>query len=535
MPGPASHLTLIELQTTRAQNDPQSFSGPVLDALTHPEHKKFAALGSIGPDMIFWADWGQHTRVVTAIFDIYNTLDEVYEKLAASGNRPKMPSTKCWRRLTGGLAGEIAETVALVQGIIESALIKLITEQVDILQELKPDMQTNGSESRIAWHEELDEKLKGWNWLDYTHHRWTGEFGKALVRNAHVSEDPALRAYALGWLSHITADVVGHPYVNTAVGGPFRSHWQRHFIQEKMMDTWVWGFYHTSGVSMPTSVLPGEIPFDYASWTNVNGAGLHSSSILVTTCPRSLQNLIVDSLSEVYGPKSHPNVAGLIPFLEQQHINRAYQMLVEGLELMTEKDRFLPRPQAPTVHNDADPPSFPMPGGGSGTGSGGSSGGSFSLVSLLAAILDYIRDLFVYLHDLVLWLGSQATFPLTYHVRYGLYLLQLGLYEIYRQYRWALCLAGYAFPDPDQLYNPLVQPFINPRVAVTSLPRREFPNEQDNSLCVSVTGCPSPINPSSTNNIEVPCQEPPAATSGPYTRYPVELPVLVHRGGAYEP
>ena len=109
-------------------------------------------------------------------------------------------------------------------------------------------MQTNGSQSKIV----------DWNWLDYTHHRWTGEFGKALVHRAHQSSDAALRAYALGWLSHVTADVVGHPYVNTAVGGPYRSHWQRHFIQEKFMDTWVWGFYHTSGVSMPGSVLPRE-------------------------------------------------------------------------------------------------------------------------------------------------------------------------------------------------------------------------------------------------------------------------------------
>lgn len=515
MPGPASHLTIVELQTIRAQATPQNFAGPVLDALTN--HRKHAALGAIGPDMIFWADWGEYTPVVNAIFDIYKTIDEVYEELAALWKPIEDAIDKVVNTLTGGLAGEISDTVALLKGIIETALIKLITEQIDILAILKPDMQVLGAQSKVT----------NWNWLDYTHHRWTGQFGKALVRRAHQSNDRALRAYALGWLSHITADVVGHPYVNTAVGGPYRSHWQRHFIQEKFMDTWVWGFYHTPGVSMPAAALPGEIPFDYASWTNVNGSGLHKLIDLGDDMPVPLQNLIAQALNDVYLPKSHPNVKGTIPFLQQQHINRAYQMLVQGLELMTAKERFLPRPEPPSVFNDDAPPTFPTPGGGSGTGSGGSSGGSFSLLSLLLAILDFIRDLFEYLADLALWLVSQATFPLTYPVRYALYLLQLGLYEIYRQYRWALCLSGYAFPDPDQLFNPLAQQFINPLVAVQVMPRREFPKEQDHCLFFPA-GCV--ISPQAPGCVEV---EP--ATSGPYTRFPLNYPFWFIEGEPSNP
>jgi hypothetical protein len=190
-------------------------------------------------------------------------------------------------------------------------------------------------------------------------------------------------------------------------------------------------------------------------------------------------------------------------------------MLFTGLEIMTSKDRFLPRPEPPSVFNDDAPPTFPTPGGGSGGGSGGSSGGSFSLAALLLAILDFIKDLFEYIHDLLLWLVSQITFPLTYPIRYALYLLQLALYEIYRQYRWALCLSGYAYPDPDQLFNPLAQQFINPMVAVAQMPRREFPAEQENCLFFPA-GCPLPATPG--------CVEPDAATSGPYTRFPLNYP-----------
>jgi hypothetical protein len=503
MPGPASHLIIMDLEIQRAFADPSTFGGPVLDALTN--HKREAALGSIGPDMIFWADWGEYSPVVNAVFDIYQTIDEVYDKLAAIWAPVGDAIDKVTNSLTGGLVSEIQETVALVEGIIQSAIIRLITEQVDLLgMFLKPDLQTKGSASRVP----------DWNWLDFTHHRRTGRMARALIARAHQSNDPVQRAYACGWLSHVTADVVGHAYVNTAVGGPYRSHWQRHFIQEKFMDTWVWGFYR-SGATMPSSVQPNEIPFDYAAWPNVNAASLHELINLGDDLPMSLQNLIVQGLTDAYLQVPHPNVKGTIPFLQAEHINRAYQMLLQALELMTGKDRNLPRPEPPSVFNDDAPPGFPVPGGGSGSGSGGSSGGSFSLLSLLQAILDFIKDLFEYVHDLVLWLISQVTTPLTYPVRYALYLLQLALYEIYRQYRWALCLSGYAFPDPDQLFNPLAQQFINPSANVQSMPRREWPEEQENCLFFPAA-CSTPQPPG--------CIEPPAVTSGPYFRWPLNYP-----------
>ena len=102
MPGPASHLTLIELQTARAASNPNAFSGPVLDALIN--HKQHAALGSIGPDMIFWADWGEYTPIVNVIFDIYKTLDEIYEKLAAIWEPISDAIDKVVNTLSGGLA-----------------------------------------------------------------------------------------------------------------------------------------------------------------------------------------------------------------------------------------------------------------------------------------------------------------------------------------------------------------------------------------------------------------------------------------------
>ena len=223
----------------------------------------------------------------------------------------------------------VEETLDLLNGLIQNAIITLITDQLDVYAFLHPNFQKFGSVS----------KVDDWNWLDYTHHRWTGDFATALVRRAHQSNDPALRAYALGWMSHVTADVVGHPYVNTAVGGPARSHWQRHFIQEKFMDTWVWGFYHTAGVTMPGSVSPGEIPFATRRGPTSTDRGLHNLIDLGDDMPTRCKRRSRRRSNDVYFPSVIRTSGGTIPFLKEEHVNRAYQMLVVGLEVMTSKER----------------------------------------------------------------------------------------------------------------------------------------------------------------------------------------------------
>lgn len=497
MPGPASHLTIMERQAHRlsAIAPPQH---PVRRALSAaPNH---AALGSIGPDMIFWADWGEYTPVVSTVFDVYRTLDEIYDEIMAIWGPVQRAVDKVESSLTGGLSDSITETVGLVKATITTAIQEFVTNQFDVFSLLKPDMQIHGHTSSEV----------NWNWLDYLHHRRTGVMTRALIDRANASGSDAQRAYAYGWLSHVVADVVGHPYVNVAVGGPYRSHWQRHFVQEKFMDTWVWGFYHTPGVGIPATFPSSGSPWDYASFTNVNSASLHTKFDLGSDLPADIQQLITGALRDAYGQVPHPNVKGTLPFLGNGEINRAYQMLFTGLELITGKDRFIARPTPPSVFNDDAPPTFPLPGGGSG-GAGGSSGGSFSLSKLLEAIWDFVRDALEYAGELALWLVSQVTTPLTYPIRYALYLLQLALYEAYRHFRWGLAISGWVFPEPDELGNVFAQQFINPAVAtfaqVMARPLQEYPPE--NERCIAFPGS---------------ALEPMSWAAGPYARHPQNYP-----------
>ena len=504
MPGTAAHLTIIEEQTKRAKANPAQY-GVVASALSaHPRH---AYLGAIGPDMIFWADWGSYTDAVNALFDFYKTLDEIYDKVNALWGPIQKAIDKVEDTLTGGLSTEIGETVDLVGSIVKTGMLSLITKKVHYWNILKPAFQVPG-------------KLVGeaeWNWLDHLHSRRTGEFTRALIARARKSGDAAQMAYAYGWLSHVTADVVGHAYVNQAVGGPWRLHSQRHHIQENFMDAWVWGFYHTPGVKMPASPTPGAIPFDYAKFANVNTANLHLKIALGDDLPGSLSDLIADTLQEVYAPHAHPKVIG--GFLDKGRVNRAYQQLSFALELISGKDRHVGKPKPPSVFGDDELPSFPTPGGGGGSSSGGG-GGSFSLSSMLDAIFDFIKDTLGYLGELAAWLVSQVTHALTYPVRYALYLIQLGLYNVFRQFRWALVVSGYVLPEPDELASGFAQQFINPLGLVAEMPRKERePYVFGAASILSESGEEAHSQFYPTGGTEEPL-----CTPGPYTRHPANYP-----------
>ena len=454
----------MELQRKRTAANPGLYNtvGSVLSS-----HPKEANFGSIGPDMVFWADWGKYTPIVNAVFDFYHTIDGVYEKLAALWKPIGDAIDKVETSLTGGLTDAINETTAYCKGILNTAMLDLITDKVNYFENfLHPEFQ-KATIPNIPFPE------KEWNWLDYLHHRWTGEFNKVLIRRAQASGDPAQRAYAYGWLSHVTADVVGHAYVNMSAGGPWRSHFQRHHIQENFMDVWTWGFYRTPGVTL---AAPGGT-YDYDSFTDLGSANLHKLIDLGDDLPDSLQTLIADSLRDVYLSRNHPT---LVAFPGKSEINRAYQMQKEAFEIMTGKDRHLGPPKVPQVLGDMEPPTYPGAGGsGGGSGSGGSSSG-FSLLDILAAIAKFIADTLIYVAELGLWLLSKVTSALTYPVRMALYLVQLGLYQVYRAFRWALVISGYVYPDVDQLADPFADQFLNPDPAhMKNGPRLEFPPEKD--------------------------------------------------------
>src|SRR5690349_9587210 len=118
MPGPAAHLSIIELQAARAAAAPARYGTGGAGLGAFPGQANF---GAIGPDMLFWADWNTYTPIVNAVFDVYHSLDLVYDKLAAIWEPIGDAIDKVEDALSGGLVGAVNDTVAYAKGIINTA------------------------------------------------------------------------------------------------------------------------------------------------------------------------------------------------------------------------------------------------------------------------------------------------------------------------------------------------------------------------------------------------------------------------------
>ena len=81
---------------------------------------------------------------------------------------------------------------------------------------------------------------RSWWWMDILHYRRTVPFALQLKA---LASTPVTRAYALGYMSHVAADITGHPYINALVGGGFRNHALRHMVVESLIDVKAWAHY----------------------------------------------------------------------------------------------------------------------------------------------------------------------------------------------------------------------------------------------------------------------------------------------------
>src|SRR5207249_9357947 len=104
--------------------------------------------------------------------------------------------------ITFGVIDSIEQTAGLLQGILREWLIGAI---VDAGFNLWPVFEAKRQQDRPRAE---------WFWADYLHYVRTGQFVNRLLQNSRNSNNPNLRAYALGYLTHYVTDVVGHPYVN---------------------------------------------------------------------------------------------------------------------------------------------------------------------------------------------------------------------------------------------------------------------------------------------------------------------------------
>jgi hypothetical protein len=102
---------------------------------------------------------------------------------------------------------------------------------------------------------------------DLLHWRRTGTFLRVLVETGQASGDLRREAYAYGYLTSYAGKVCGSPFVNSIVGGPYRTQWWRHRYINNHVDAWVFGHYEHDPHGTPGPADPG--------WAGLCDAKLH--------------------------------------------------------------------------------------------------------------------------------------------------------------------------------------------------------------------------------------------------------------------
>jgi hypothetical protein len=218
-----------------------------------------ASLGCIGPDLLFWApDYliveflREHVATYDRLKQGWETLKEFAEAIeknvedgvdAVIAELEQLPVVgpaiatavdyaeafekikEAFDNLADGFDAEMEQALLVrVLGLDSSGVFQSITQARSVLHGQFQSTQQAG-------REEMD-----WYWFEMLHYRNTGDFVKALIRNAEASGDEQQMAYAYGYATHYVTDLVGHPFVNTISGSPYRMNVQRHLVIENFMD-----------------------------------------------------------------------------------------------------------------------------------------------------------------------------------------------------------------------------------------------------------------------------------------------------------
>lgn len=448
MPGPIVHLIVQQRLAAHLRQNAILMGLPtdLADLLDAEPCSPYSGFGSMGPDFLFFSmrEYGSIIGNFTNfIFDAYDAL-EPYIKLYKDAIEPIVDAinsvaTSIDNALFAGLFGDLRALSAAINTTAITAIGTNITNRVDIFYAFYPKVQAGAAE-------------KDWYWFDFLHYRRTGKFCDRLWEIAMGARDDDLRRYVLGYASHIGTDVVGHPFVNSIVGGPYRMHWKRH----KLVENWIDAYARTKFPDSPGTKGCLNLTGDDTYVANaINGSHYYRLCAFPEgKLPHKLGDMILKAMDDIYTGGDHPVTFSF------DDLDDTYRLWLKWFERVTTFGSMHPPPPVPPPGSAAlalvnnllsGLPSFPGGGGGGG-------GGGFSIRNILAAVLSFVQWLGNTVNYIASWtitnIGQIAALPITEALallKWLVYQLHKGVYQIYDNLRWSLVLGGYFFPEPQDL------------------------------------------------------------------------------------
>jgi hypothetical protein len=347
MPGPFTHIYTARrvaefLQAHVNEEFVRAQDGPLLEGQTlvpdglmlDPKRcadamnawPKFTALGAIGPDIFFFMqDYANPAipcdELMLAMSLLYylddqGRLDDPYDGLllilaevsdeTARVLRLIIKLERAWQAFVKVLQDTIGPILDKAGEIIDDLTGGLLSALGDAFTQLKNALLTIAGEELVtsgdilSWfslkmREGVDEQA--FLWSDMLHYRRTSVVPQRLVhyaREMSASQDDTVRehgeqllAFALGWICHVGTDTAAHPFINEQVGGPFRTHWQRHHVVENHLDAY--NYERTGDGTLPVDPFIGKI----ASYPSLNTSALY----FAVQIPQGIDDLPADERS----------------------------------------------------------------------------------------------------------------------------------------------------------------------------------------------------------------------------------------------
>jgi hypothetical protein len=435
MPGPFVHLLVQQRLASQLRSVPggRGFAD-ILDARVC---SPYAAFGSIGPDFLFFSlrEYGNIlsdlTRYIFQAYDALEPLIAFYEEhIEPIKNEVDDAIRRLDEALFQGLFTRLRSITDLLLNTALTAIGEAITDRIDFFYNFYPRVQAGYPEDQ-------------WYWFDTLHYRRTGRFASELWRLA--GSDIELQRYALGYVSHIGTDVVGHPFVNAITGGPYRTHWHRHKLVENWIDAYARRHYSDQNrvhgclrLSERDRYAPDSISASYY-YRLVEFPG--------GRMPPELAQLLATALANTFRDIAHP------PDLSPSDFDDTYRLWLKWFKRATSaKDSPAPQPP-PRVFGEAtrrliDDYVSNLPGSPTGPPAGT---GIENILQALVAFAAWIIQVVAYTcewvatnGDRILALPHDEALTLS---NWFLYEIQKGVFEVYDKLRFALVLGAYVFPE----------------------------------------------------------------------------------------
>jgi hypothetical protein len=456
--------------------------------LDDPGSLPYLYLGAQGPDFLFFnvRDWPpEFNWILMAIIDVADFIDGWREKLLAlvpdeiiavidglnlaANEAVSHSATLQW------LEGSITDMRNIMDGLLATAIEATKAWGTDIVNPFNllghPYRDGIYRDPLIGSAGPPDGET--WWYFDALHYRRTGEYAKTLLERAPT--DSRNHLYALGHLTHVAADTVGHAYVNLNSGGPYRSHSQRHRVAENFQDVFN---YSLSALGAQKNLGRSQLHayYNFAFDGRITPLDETDESDQLpptgTPMPDELASFIASAINHVYRrDDSQPPGLDFGDPTSSDDIKDAYRLWYKWWRSATQSGT-IPQPKpysftgelraaAEQAAENAEALIEYIEGAADRAGSGGILG----ILAFLAALVIATLAAGLILLDFVLAglsVISGSTIKLLMSLAYE------RIYAAYEYFRLMVALNGLALPMAESMNEPVMQQFKNPSVRDTS-------------------------------------------------------------------